>query len=349
MAATIKDIAARTGLGVATISSYLNGGHVRDKNRVLIEEAIDALDYKVNVTARGLKTDSTRTIGVIIPELSSKFCGNVISRAEDVLRTHGYAMLICDCRSDREREREEVEFLLSRRVDGLITIPTDETGSHLEPFIRAGKPVVLVDRVLDSLPCDAVCVDNRRALRTAVEHLCSFGHRAIGMVAGPTDIAVARNRLRGYRDACEEHGIPCDDSWVWYGDDSIAGGSEGIAELMRRHPEMTAVAVSNYQMSMGVIIGLNEREIPIPERISVVGFDNPEFARACNPKLTIVNQPVQEIGQKAAELLLSRLKLKRGRSGQKEGQGAGEEEEKAPVRYWLETELIQGRSVRRIG
>ena len=123
MAATIKDIANITGLGLATISSYLNGGNVREKNRIKIEEAIVELDYEVNEMARSLKTNKSKIIGVIIPELSNLFITEIISIIEDILRAHGYATLVCDCRTDPKIEKEVAEFLYRKRVDGLINMP----------------------------------------------------------------------------------------------------------------------------------------------------------------------------------------------------------------------------------
>ena len=149
MGATMKDIARVTGLGLATISSYLNGGNVREKNRIKIEAAIDELDFEVNEVARGLKTNRTKTIGIIIPELNNIFCAEIITEVEDVLRNHGYATMICDCRTDAAREAEAVEFLFRRRVDGLILMPSGKSGKHLERFLHVGKPVVLIDRNLD--------------------------------------------------------------------------------------------------------------------------------------------------------------------------------------------------------
>lgn len=111
MAATMKDIARRTGLGLATISSYFNGGNVREKNRIKIEEAIEELHYEVNEVARGLKTNATKTVGVVIPELNNVFCAEIISGMEDILRSHGYAAIVCDCRTDKNLEREAVDFL----------------------------------------------------------------------------------------------------------------------------------------------------------------------------------------------------------------------------------------------
>ena len=167
----MKDIAKRTGLGLATISSYLNGGNVREKNRIKIEEAIRELHFEVNEVARGLKTNRTKTIGIVIPELNNIFFAEIITEAEDILRSHGYATMICDCRSDPEREKEAVDFLYHRRVDGLIVMPTGTSDPGFQKFLRAGKPVVMIDRKMRDVACDCILVDNEGAAEDAVKRL----------------------------------------------------------------------------------------------------------------------------------------------------------------------------------
>ncbi|MGN0363440.1 MAG: LacI family DNA-binding transcriptional regulator [Bilifractor sp.] len=345
MAATVKDIAHRAGCGVATVSSYLNGGNVRPVNREKISQAITELHYEVNETARQLKTNRTRMIGAVIPELNSTFCASVLSEIEDILRQHGYAMLVCDCRTDSAREKEAVDFLLKRRVDGLFVLPVDATGSNLRKFIRTGKPVVLIDRQIEGLDVDTVCVDNRAAIRSAVDLLVQKGHSKIGMIAGPSGINAARQRMRGYIEGCEKNGICQDENLIFHGDDSIESGTAGIETLMKKHPDMTAVVISNYRMTMGAMIGANESGIEIPQQLSVVGFDNPQFARAVHPRLTIVNQPVDEIGERAAKIMLERLGdvdvLEDGTDGPEDCAVTG-----SGYRHiWLPTTILEGGSV----
>ena len=204
MAATMKDIARRTGLGLATISSYFNGGNVREKNRIKIEEAIEELHYEVNEVARGLKTNATRTIGVVIPELNNTFCAEIITGMEDVLRSHGYATIVCDCRTDKKLEREAVEFLTRRRVDGIINMPVDEEGNHLKRFQKTGKPIVLIDRKIQGINCDSVLVDNKKAAEDAVRYFIERGHRNIGIIGGPEEVFTAQERMAGYYKALDD-------------------------------------------------------------------------------------------------------------------------------------------------
>ena len=333
MAATMKDIARRTGLGLATISSYFNGGNVREKNRIKIEEAIEELHYEVNEVARGLKTNATRTIGVVIPELNNTFCAEIITGMEDVLRSHGYATIVCDCRTDKKLEREAVEFLTRRRVDGIINMPVDEEGNHLKRFQKTGKPIVLIDRKIQGINCDSVLVDNKKAAEDAVRYFIERGHRNIGIIGGPEEVFTAQERMAGYYKALESAGIPVRESLIWHGDYTIQGGVRGLEELVQNNPEMTAVFVTNYEMTMGAMIGVNELGIRIPEQLSMIGFDNLQFARACNPKLTIVAQPTDGIAREVAKVMLNHLE----NAGETPGELFSEK---------LETEIIAGKSVR---
>ena len=220
----MKDIARLTGLGLATISSYFNGGNVREKNRVKIEKAIEELHYEVNEVARGLKTNATKTIGVVIPELNNIFCAEIITGMEDILRSHGYATIVCDCRTDKKLEQEAVEFLIRRRVDGIINMPVDETGAHLKRFQKTGKPIVLIDRKIQGIPCDSVLVDNKKAAEDAMQLFIEKGHRKIGIIGGPEGIFTAEERLEGYYTALKKAGISIKNSLVYRGDYTIQGG-----------------------------------------------------------------------------------------------------------------------------
>ena len=216
MASTMKDLSRETGLGLATISKYFNGGTVRDKNRVLIEAAVKKLHYVPNEVARSLKTQQTRVIGVIIPELSNAFITSIISSMEDILRKHDYAVIVCDCRSDAKREKEAVDFLLHRRVDGLINMATDATGAHLKAALNANIPVLLIDRLVESLrgKTSAVVIDNVHAAGQAVRRLTELGHRKIGLVLGSPNLYTTDQRLTGYLNALKEAGITASDDYI---------------------------------------------------------------------------------------------------------------------------------------
>lgn len=360
MGATMKDIARETGLGLATISSYLNGGNVREKNRVKIEEAIEKLHFEVNEVARGLKTNRTKTIGIILPELNNIFFSEIITAAEDLLRSHGYATMICDCRSDVKREEEAAEFLLHRRVDGLIMMPTGAEKKVLDKFRKSRRPVVLIDRRMENGDCDCVLVDNEGAAQNAVKRLMKKGHKKIGMITGPDNVYTARERQRGYELAIQESSKARsvqqsdlkgktdrkDKKLLADGNYTIAGGAKAMRKLYEDNPDMTAVFISNYEMTVGAMMEINDLGIKVPEQLSVIGFDNVDFARAVVPRLTIVTQPTEEIGQAAANLLLSRLEDK-DETLDKTSDNKSETTETTETTetIWLKTGFVEGKSV----
>jgi len=307
---TIKDIAKHTGLGLATISSYLNGGNVREANRIKIEAAIKELNFEINELARGLKTNKTKTIGVVIPELNNNFCTEIITVMEDILRNHGYATIVCDCRTNKDLEKSAVDFLYRKRVDGIVNMPVNSDGSHLTSFHKANKPIVLIDRKINGIECDYVLVDNVNAAKNAVMRLINNGHSRIGMIGGPEDIFTAQERMLGYRLALMEAGIVPEERLIIHGDYTMNSGVSCIETLINDNKDMTAVFVANYEMTMGAVIGINELGLRIPEDLSLIGFDNEEFARACRPRLTIVAQPMDQIGRNVAELILRRIEEK---------------------------------------
>lgn len=332
---TIKDIARETGLGLATISKYLNGGTVREKNRILIEEAIDRMGYTVNEFARGLKTSRSKSIGVIIPDLKNIFITNIISTAEDILRKQGYSTLVCDCQENRAQEAEVVRFLMSKRVDGIINMPIAHDGSHLGPAIAREIPIVLIDRLIDPMNdhVSAVLVDNIGGAFQAVSTMIEAGHRSIGVILGPKDIFTTSQRQVGYAQAMLHYGLLPNDRHVIYSDYTIQGGYDSICRLLQAG-EITAVFVSNYYMTLGAMMAINEQGVKIPEQLSLIGFDDQHLAQVIRPRLTIVTQPLDEIGSAAADILLEKL-------------AAPKKEAKSRI-VTLPTGMVQGASIKKI-
>ena len=335
MAATLKDLARETGLALATLSKYFNGGTVREKNRLLIEAAVKKLRYVPNNVARSLKTQQTRVIGVIIPELSNAFITSIISSMEDILRKHDYAVIVCDCRSNAKREKEAVEFLMHRRVDGLINMATDTTGAHLKMPLAAGIPVLLIDRLIESLrgKASAVIIDNVHAAGQAVRKLTDFGHRRIGLVLGSPELYTTNQRLTGYLNALEEAGITPSEEYIRYGDYTMDGGYQAAQELIRLDNRPTALFVTNFEMTLGAMLALQHNNIRVPEDLSVIGFDKLELFGEIFPNLTLIRQPQMSIGREAAGLMLDML---------------SEKDSFAPRIVTLTTELTEDSSVSRL-
>ena len=250
MAATIRDIRDRTGLSLATISKYLNGGNVLPRNRELIEEAIDALHYEVNELARGLVTNRTKTIGVLVYDIQCLFVGNMLHYLGQELHKNGYGMLICDSCNNEEMEKENLQFLLSRKVDGILVFAVSLTGGFLGPAKKAGVPVVLLDRAFRGEEVDCVEVDNHTAVFRAAQMLIENGHRRIALVASDVEYT-GMERKKGYEDALRTYGISVPEEYRVSGRHSFELGYQGVKGLLAMDVPPTAVILCNYDTTLG--------------------------------------------------------------------------------------------------
>ena len=305
--ATIKDVSKYTGLSIATISKYINGGKVRPQNKELLDEAIKALDFRVNEMARGLKTSRTKTIGILIPDLQQVFCTNIISNVENILIKHGYSTIICDYKEDAQLQKEKLQFLLNKMVDGIIIMPMGIEIDLIKKVMNEGVVVVLIDRILKDLECDVVLADNLNASYDAVEQLIIRGHKRIGIVGGPDDVFTSQERLKGYCRVHEDYSLDVSQELIKKGDYKVDSGYQLLNELMDLKQPPTAIFVTNYEMTLGTIMAINERNIIIPDELSLIGFDNLQLARVIKPPLSMVLQPMKKIGEISAEILLKRL------------------------------------------
>lgn len=318
---TIKDVAKQTGLSLATISKYLNGGTVRHENRVRIEEAVAELGYRVNRNARSLKTNRTFTVGVVIPTLSVPFFGSVLSSLDQILRESGYTSFVCSYDFDRELELEKLRVLCNNNVDGIVLVAQYVSPEELNE-IRNSRgqemPMVLVDRTIPGFSCDSIVIDNLNATYGAVEQLITAGHRHIGIIVGPLDISTANERMIGYRRALEDYGIIADtgagpnievpaDSLIQIGRYDFESGYRQFNHFMNMENPPTALCVTNYDMTMGAVTAAHERNIILGKDIGFVGFDAVDLCRIVTPPLSIVEQPTMLMGQKAGEILLKRM------------------------------------------
>lgn len=309
MPATLKDIAQETGLSIATVSKYLNGAKLREKNRIAIEEAIRKLDYTVNEYARGFKLNRSHIIGVVIPDLNNLFVTNIIVRMEELLREQGYSIMVCDCHTDPALERDIIHFLLGKMVDGIINMPVDATGENLKPALQKNIPVLVLDRAVPDLEgqIDSILVDNVSISRKAVQNLLDHGHKQIGVIVGPSDYSTSTERLEGYRQALASSGISVNDNLIAYSDFTLEGGYECFCQLLEKNSRMTALFPTNYDMTLGAFIAAKERKLRIPEDLSFIGFDDMGLARVTHPPLTVAAQPLDQMGNYAARRILSRL------------------------------------------
>ena len=333
MAATIKDIRTETGLALATISKYLNGGNVKKENREKIDAAVKKLDYRPNTFARSLVTKKTRTVSFVVNDITSQFSGILLHHAGEQLRKAGYSLMIYDSGHDEKREAENIRSSLEKQSDGILLLPVTRDPKILSPAKKEHVPVVLLDREMEKESADCVIIDNRRAAEEAVSLLISRGHQRISVIHSLE--YTGYERYLGYLSALKQAGITPDKEIERMGEKhSTELGYQSMKELLALKDRPTAVLMTNYEISLGVIMALNEKGIRCPEEISLVGFDELILSLVMKPKMTLVAQPMEEIAAEGVRLLLKRIE--------------DEVHAAPPQRISLSARLVEGESIRSI-
>ena len=304
MASTIKDIREETGLSLATISKYMNGGHVLAENKAKIDEAVRKLNYHPNALARGLVKNRTMTIGFVCHNVSSLFECTLIHYAGEALRRSGYGLMICDSAGDAELERHNIRFLLEKQVDGILTVAIARDSDFLQPALDAGVPVVLLDRMVYGSQLDCVTIDNREAAETAVRYLLARGHRRIACICSNEEYT-GEKRLEGFCSVLETAGIPRREEYIRTSPKfSVDLGYRSMRELMALPEPPTAVFLGNYEVDLGAVIALNAAHIQYPEEVSLIGMDDLMLSGVTRPELTLMLQPMKEMVELAVDTLL---------------------------------------------
>ncbi|MGB9857796.1 MAG: LacI family DNA-binding transcriptional regulator [Dictyoglomaceae bacterium] len=313
---TMKDVAKRAGVSVSTVSHVINKTrYVEEETKKKVLSAIKELGYRPNIVARSLRKKSTNTIGLIVSNIANLFYPEVVRGIEDVLLEHKYNIILCNSDEDIDKEREYIEVLYSKQVDGIIITPSKstETRKNLELFISQDIPVILVDRRIAGIETDVVLADNVFGTFSATEYLINLGHKRIGIITGPLDTTTGKERLDGYLKALEKYNIPVEKDLIREGNFKRDGGYEKGKELLDLENPPTAIISSNNLMTLGLISAISERELKIPEDISIISFDDMEWFKYFSPPLTAISQPSYELGKTAGLLLIERLKRRRKR------------------------------------
>ncbi|WP_422446600.1 LacI family DNA-binding transcriptional regulator [Thermoanaerobacterium sp. DL9XJH110] len=311
--ATIKDIAKLANVSITTVSRVLNGKFdgVSETTRKRIEKIAGELNYRPNRLARGLVTKRTNTLGLILPDITNPFFPQIVRAVEDTANKFGYNLILCNTDDDSGKERLYIQVLKEKCVDGIVfTTSTNPSAENIKQLIDFGIPFVLVDRYIDIDHLPGVYTDGVSGMYQAVKHLIEMGHEKIAFISGPKQSKTANQRFLGYVKALEEHGISVRDGLIKDGNFKMSGGQNAIKDLLACGEDFTAVACANDLMAVGAMEVLRQEGIKIPEEISITGFDNISLSNVVHPKLTTVEQPSYEMGQKATAML---VKLIEGR------------------------------------
>jgi len=310
-AVTLRDVARVAGVHPATVSRALN-----EETRMLVNEetarrvlkAAEALDYRPNPIARGLKTNRSYTIGVLIPDLTNPLFPPILRGIEDGLETASYTPLVANTDNDPERELLDSQTMRARQVDGIVAATARRDHRLHDALLEAGIELVLVNRRQAELPVSSATADDRMGMRLAVEHLISLGHERIAHIAGPLDYSTGLDRHEGFHETMRAAGLEPDPELVCVAEAfTEAEGARLCAQLVDRGREFTAVAAANDLLALGCYDVFADHGLRCPQEISVVGFNDMPFADRFHPPLTTIHIPHYEIGAAAAELMLERL------------------------------------------
>lgn len=311
MPATLRDVAAAAGVHPGTASRAMNPamqGLVSRATVRKVQRAAERLGYVPNPLARGLRTNRTHSLGVVVPDITNPLFPPLIRGIEDAASAEGFNVLVANTDNEPDREREQVAALRSRHVDGLILASARVDDPVLRGLVADKVPLVLVNRVEPDLAVSSVAGDDQAGIRLAMAHLFALGHRRIGHIAGPESTSTGLFRATAFAHEVLALGLdPADCPTVRAAAYHIPDGVACTERLLAEHPDVTAIVAANDLLALGCYDVLAERGVSCPGEVSVVGFNDMPFADRFQPPLTTIHIPHYDIGSAAAELMLERL------------------------------------------
>jgi len=308
---TLRDVARHAGVHPATASRALNNATrslVNEATAQRVLQVAEELGYRPNPIARGLKTNRSTTVGVLLPDLTNPLFPPIVRGIEDRLAEDGYTAVLANTDNDPTKERLHFEIMRSRQVEGFILATAERDDPLIDDLMSSDAPMVMVNRTVENERAHAVVADDRLGSRLAVDHLVALGHTQIAHIMGPERLSTARNRLEGFLAGMRQHVVDADDDLI-----EIAGafteveGARAFRRLLDRKAKFTAVYAANDLLALGCFDIMEEKGIGCPDEVSVVGYNDIPFMDKLRPALTTIRVHQYEIGVHAANLLLARL------------------------------------------
>lgn len=320
MIVTLNDIAQRAGVSASTVSRVLNGNfekyRISLKTKQLVVKAAKELQYHPNDLARSLRLKKTQTIGLVVPDISNPFFAYITHTVQNCVYISGYSLIVCITNEDLETEIRQIELLRRKGVDGYIIMPVGIKNEHIEELIKLNIPLVILDRSLEGLETNSVVVDNYKGAFQATEYLIKSGHKRIAIIQGLQNTYTNNERLRGYLDAISFYGIPKNDRYIVGNDFRKENGYIETKLLLTFEKPPTAIFATSDLITLGALQAIDEENCKIPDDISLVAFDDIDFAPYLVVPLTLVKQPRELMGEVAVKLLIEDIKHK-GKSEKK--------------------------------
>ncbi len=304
---TLKEVAKRAGVGTTTVSRVINAvEHVEPWTKARVERAIKELGYLPNHAARVLKGHKTRTIGLVVPSIADPFFSSCAEVLQGIARQHGFLLIVLTTHNESAMEREAVNTLIQHRVDGFVISPADAESDELRSLLtRVMVPVVALDRPVAGAVAPSVVADNFVGAEHATHHLIAHGYKRIACLTGEIELYTIRERARGYQAAMAAAGLKAMLNTSIY--DCTA--CESAIEKMLKEPDpVDAIFTLKNSVTVDAFEVLQRMGVPIPEKVALIGYDDFQLAGTVRPSITVVQQPIEELGKTAAELLFRHLK-----------------------------------------
>lgn len=304
---TLRDVAKEANVSTSTVSQFMNGRftYMGEETKERIEQAIAQLNYRPNAIARGLKQQKTTTIGVIIANVVHRFSTLVVRAIEDMCIKYNYHVIICNADDDEMKEKQYIDMLMAKQIDGMIIIPSSQDRKNYEDILSYQIPLVFLDRTVDQSDAPSVVVNNYKASYEAVKHLADRSYRRIGFIGPELKMNTRKDRFRGFEDALQAEGIAENKRLAYHGE--VSGAREALKVMMKEQQPPDALFISNDRMLVEALTFAKENQLNIPEDLALVTFDEVEYAAFFSPSLTTIEQPAYQMGEKAAELLLEQV------------------------------------------
>ncbi|MBN1465658.1 LacI family DNA-binding transcriptional regulator [candidate division KSB1 bacterium] len=311
MPATIKDIAHQAGVSLSTVSRVVNGKALRYRiskdTEAKIMQVAKELHYSPNQLARGLRLKKTLLIGLVIPDISNPFFAHITKRIQNLAHQKGYSLIVCDTDENLDLEIEHIDLLMSKGIDGLILMPVGQESKHLAPLIERNFPLVLLDRCFEEIESISVLVDDYQGAFDAVSHIIERGHRRIAIIQGLPGTSTSSNRLRGYKDALLQKNIEIDADLIVGSDFRAENGYIETKILLHVRNRPTALFTTSDLITLGALKAIDEENLAIPDDMSLVAFDDIDFAPYLSSPLTTVSQPKMIMGEIAVKMLIDAI------------------------------------------
>ncbi|MBX7468762.1 LacI family DNA-binding transcriptional regulator [Streptomyces sp. NPDC056084] len=302
--AGIKDVATEAGVSVATVSRVLNSHpSVSEAARVRVLAAVETLGYRPNAVARSLRTDRTRTLGLVISDVLNPYFTELARSVEEAARALGYSVIIGNADERPDLQDHHVRTLLDRRIDGLLVSPTDGGSPLMLEAVRGGTPIVFVDRWIPGIDVPVVRADGRAAIGDLVAHLHRLGRRRLAIIAGPAATTTGSERVEAFRAALAAHGLPLPDEYVGQGDFQAASGRRATERFLALPEPPDAVFAADNLMTLGALDALRAHGLRIGADIALAAFDDIPWFVHTDPPVTAIAQPTGELGRAAVQAL----------------------------------------------